>query len=62
MCSEHCDLSDLLVNALCDVVGLDHVDSVSWAIVVLGCCDEGLSEQVKQGSFGCFVNVHVVSD
>ena len=62
MCFEHCDLSDFLVDALCDVVCLDLVDLVVWAIVILACGDQGLVEQTEQGSFGCFVNVHLISD
>jgi hypothetical protein len=62
MCSEHCDLADFLVDALCDVVRLDLVDLVVWAIVVLACGDQCLSEQAEQGSFGGFADVHVVSE
>ena len=60
--SHHCDLADFLVDALCDVVRLDHVDLTMWAIEMLRCGDESLSAQAEQGSFGGCVNVHVVSD
>lgn len=62
MCSKHCDLADFLVDALCDVVRLDHGDLVVWAIVMLACGDQGLVEQTEQGSFGGFIDVHVVSE
>lgn len=41
---------------------LDHVDLVVWAIVVLTCSDQDLVEQTEQGSFGGFIDVHVVSE
>lgn len=44
MRSEHCDLSDLIVLPCRDVVGFDLVDAVVWAIVMLGCGDESVSE------------------
>ena len=62
MRSEHCDLTDFFISALCDVVRLDLVDFVVWAIVVLRCCDESLSEQAEQSSFGHLFDLHVVSD
>ena len=61
MRSEHCDLSDMLILAQCDVVRLDLVDLVVWAIVRLGSGNQSLSEQAKQSSFRGFKNVHVVS-
>ena len=58
MRSEHCDLSDMFILAQCDVVRIDLVDLVVWAIVRLGCGNQSLSEQAKQSSFGDFENVH----
>ena len=54
-------MSDFFVLACGDVVSLDLVDLMMWAIERFRCRNEGFSEQAEQGSFGCFQDVHRIS-
>lgn len=54
-------MTDCLVLACGDVVSLDLVDLMMWAIERFRRCNEGFSEQAEQGSFGCFQDVHGIS-